>query len=64
MYSARYLRLRNQVVFASHVGRPKHKRAMIGGALDGDVFLGKKVRADGLSCGKGALFARRCLALD
>lgn len=32
-----------QVVFASHVGRPKHKRAMIGGALDGDVFLGKKV---------------------
>lgn len=33
-----------QVVFASHVGRPKHKRAMIGGALDGDVFLGKKVR--------------------
>ena len=33
-----------QVVFTSHVGRPKHKRAMIGGALDGDVFLGKKVR--------------------
>ncbi|CAN0041469.1 unnamed protein product [Pylaiella littoralis] len=32
-----------KVVFASHVGRPKHKRAMIGGALDGDVFLGKKV---------------------
>ncbi|CAN0331338.1 unnamed protein product, partial [Laminaria digitata] len=29
--------------FTSHVGRPKHKRAMIGGALDGDVFLGKKV---------------------
>lgn len=26
------------------MGRPKHKRAMIGGALDGgDVFLGKKV---------------------
>lgn len=35
--------LEKQVVFASHVGRPKHKRAMIGGALDGDVFLGKKV---------------------
>lgn len=34
-----------KVVFNSHVGRPKHKRAMIGGALDGDVFMGKKVNS-------------------
>lgn len=43
MRCGRSLPLGGQVVFASHVGRPKHKRAMIGGALDGDVFLGKQV---------------------
>ena len=57
--------LAKQVVFASHVGRPKHKRAMIGGALDGDVFLGKKVRYRSINshriAGKSRLFLHRTI---
>mmetsp|Transcript_1917 Transcript_1917/g.2717 ORF Transcript_1917/g.2717 Transcript_1917/m.2717 type:complete len:383 (-) Transcript_1917:333-1481(-) len=35
---------RPKVVFQSHVGRPKHRRMMPGGALDGqEVFVGSKV---------------------